>query len=349
MTARPFASLLLAALLALPAGLAGQDARPSGAAVVAGAVKAAEDLIRVLDEVQRRRLLLRFDDLEQRRRWSNLPVGIFERKGVRWGDLDATQRSRVLALIKVTLSPRGYQQILDNVGGDEALRKSSRRGGRVAFGRDEFFLSILGTPSRSEAWIWQFGGHHLAINATLARDKITLAPSLTGGQPMRYEAEGRKVHLLKDEVAAAHRLLDALSADQRSKAIRGPRHADMIFGPGREGAQPKDDGLRARELSAKQRRLLLALIEQRVGLLNVTHAAQAMAAIKAGLDDTWFAWYGPTEPGEPATYRIQGPRLLMEYAPQRMGGDPTQHVHAMWRDPANDYGSAFLKPRRRAY
>jgi len=40
------------------------------------------------------------------------------------------------------------------------------RGGSV-FGSDAFYLSILGTPTTTEPWMWQFGGHHLAINATI--------------------------------------------------------------------------------------------------------------------------------------------------------------------------------------
>jgi hypothetical protein len=58
--------------------------------------------------------------------------------------------------------------------------------------------------------------------------------------------------------------------------------------------------------------------------------------------DTWFAWSGPTTvtPGKniAAYYRIQGPKLVIEYAPQRLGGDPTMHIHTMYRDPTNDYG-----------
>ena len=70
-----------------------------------------------------------------------------------------------------------------------------------------------------------------------------------------------------------------------------------------------------------------------------------MAEIKAGLDDTWFAWSGPTtvEAGKNgrAYYRIQGPKLVIEYAPQRLGGDLAMHVHTIYRDPTNDYGEAF--------
>ena len=39
-----------------------------------------------------------------------------------------------------------------------------------------------------------------------------------------------------------------------------------------------------------------------------------------------------------AYYRIQGPKLVIEYAPQRLGGDPSMHIHTMYRDPTNDYG-----------
>jgi hypothetical protein len=67
-----------------------------------------------------------------------------------------------------------------------------------------------------------------------------------------------------------------------------------------------------------------------------------MAELRAGIGETWFAWSGPTtvEPGKniAAYYRIQGPNVVVEYAPQRMGGDASMHVHTMYRDPTNDYG-----------
>lgn len=42
-------------------------------------------------------------------------------------------------------------------------------------------------------------------------------------------------------------------------------------------------------------------------------------------------------------YRIQGPHLVIEYAPQTLGGDPAMHVHTMYRDPTNDYGRGLTK------
>jgi hypothetical protein len=37
-----------------------------------------------------------------------------------------------------------------------------------AFGEDEYYLAFVGTPSSTEPWMLQFGGHHLAINLTMA-------------------------------------------------------------------------------------------------------------------------------------------------------------------------------------
>lgn len=52
-------------------------------------------------------------------------------------------------------------------------------------------------------------------------------------------------------------------------------------------------------------------------------AVNRLTALKAKIDETYFAWYGPTTNGSAAYYRIQGPTLLIEYAPQ--GG--TNHIH----------------------
>jgi hypothetical protein len=35
-------------------------------------------------------------------------------------------------------------------------------------------------------------------------------------------------------------------------------------------------------------------------------------------------------------YRVQGPRLVIEFSPQGVEGDPTMHVHTIDRDPTND-------------
>ena len=94
-------------------------------------------------------------------------------------------------------------------------------------------------------------------------------------------------------------------------------------------------GLPARELDAGQRDLLRALLATYLGRVPDGLSRQADYADEAALDAIHLAWAGPTDPGEPHYYRLQGPRLLIEY-------DNTQrqanHAHSVWRDPATDFG-----------
>jgi hypothetical protein len=99
-------------------------------------------------------------------------------------------------------------------------------------------------------------------------------------------------------------------------------------------------GVAAAALDEAQREVLRALLD--VYVHRVPDAlADAEAAKYAGprLDALHFAWAGGIEPGEPHYYRIQGPRLLVEY-------DNTQrevnHAHSVWRDPDGDFGFDVL-------
>ena len=96
-----------------------------------------------------------------------------------------------------------------------------------------------------------------------------------------------------------------------------------------------------------QRAMLVNVIAQWAGIVNESYAKTRMAEIEADLNDTYFAWSGPTThaPGKNGSsyYRIQGPRLVIEFSPQGVGGDPTMHVHTIYRDPTNDYGITAAK------
>ena len=67
-----------------------------------------------------------------------------------------------------------------------------------------------------------------------------------------------------------------------------------------------------------------------------------MEAARAGIDETWFGWWGPTDILGAAYFHVVGPSIAMEYAPQVLGGDPTDHAHNMYRDPQNDYGALWI-------
>ncbi len=92
-------------------------------------------------------------------------------------------------------------------------------------------------------------------------------------------------------------------------------------------------------MTPAQQTMLLDLAHEWVGILNDEAATPRMAEIKGNLAKTYFAWSGPVTNGSAAYFRIQGPTLVIEYAPQR---DVT-HIHTIYRDPTNDYGVKLLK------
>lgn len=220
------------------------------------------------------------------------------------------------------------------------------RGGGAMFGKDLYYISFLGTPSEKNPWMLQFGGHHLALNITIAGERGVLTPTLTGAQPALYTIGGKTVRPLGQESDKALALLNALDENQRKQAILSYRVADLVLGPGQDGKTIQPEGLKATGMNEHQRAMLLDVISEWTGIIHESAAAARLAEIKAGLDDIWFAWSGPTTAAVgkniTAYYRIQGTNLVIEYAPQELGGDPAMHVHTMYRDPTNDYGRKLL-------
>lgn len=311
-------------------------------AETAHAVSAANALLKTLDDKTRAKAVFGFDDQAQRKKWSNLPTGIFSRAGLRLGDLSKPQREAAMAVMAAALSQAGYEKIVGIMEGDETLKTGG--GGRIIFGRDEYYLSFLGSPSATAPWSIQFGGHHLALNITFNGSQGTLAPSHTAAQPAKFTLDGKTIRPLGEENDRAFALINALDDSQRKQAILGAQFRDLVLGPGHDGKTLAPEGVRVASFTPQQRDLLLGLIRQWVGILPDDTANPKMEEIKAGLAETWFAWSGPTTLGSAAYFRIQGPAVFIEYAPQSLGGDATQHIHTIYRDPTNEYGRKWLKP-----
>jgi len=339
-------------------GLAQRGATSAGTPSEATAriVASAQTLLTTLDEAGRAKLQFPFEG-PQKTRWSNLPSGIFQREGLRLADLAPPQRASVMNLLSTALSRDGYRKVTDIMRGDEVLRKTQAEGGGrgapgagrgpgrggpggggVKFGEDEYYLAFLGTPSVTAPWRLQFGGHHLAINLTMAGSQSTMAPSLPAAQPATYTVEGRTVRPLGNENDKAFALINALSDAQRTEAILGYRVADLVLGAGKDGRTIQPEGIRASALSTAQQTMVLELVREWTGIMNDAFAEPRMAEIRAKLPDTYFAWSGATTSGSAAYFRIQGPTVVIEYAPQ--GG--VDHIHTIYRDPTNDYGAKFI-------
>jgi hypothetical protein len=302
-------------------------------------VAATKKFLATLDDAQRGKVVFDFKDDAQRKRWSNLPTGAVQRGGLRMGDLTKPQRDAAMAVLAAALSPQGYQKVQQIVEADEQLKTA---GGRMMFGRDEYYISFLGQPSTSAPWMIQFGGHHLGLNVTLVGEHGTLTPSHTGAQPAIYELEGKTVRPLGNEVDKALALLGSLDEAQRKQAILGFQMRDLVLGPGRDGQTIQPEGIKGSALTEKQRQMLLDLASEWTGIMHEAAAKAKMDEMKKNIAETWFAWSGPTDKGSAAYFRIQGPTVIIEYAPQRLGGDSTKHIHTIYRDPTNEYGKKWL-------
>ena len=358
MKALMFILALLLAGLARFDGLSSPAAQTSTAADgTMRAVTAANAFLATLSPAERSKALLELrPDLQSR--WSNLPTGTvmqvdrertktpMPRNGLRLGDLSQAQRDAVQALLRSTLSAEGLQKVNDIVASDEELER--RQGPNrpptapVRFGRAEYYVAILGTPSATAPWMLQFGGHHLAINVSYAGASRTLAPSHLGAQPALFTLESRTVRPLGDEVDKAVALLNALDVKQRQQATLGYAVADTVLAAGSDGKTIEPEGVRASTFTAAQRKMLMDLAGEWVRVADDAAAAARMKEIEATIAETYFAWSGPPTKEGGAYFRIQGPAVVIEYAPQALqtrgpDGAP-EHIHTIYRDPANDYG-----------
>ena len=348
--------VLLAAILVLSAVAISPPRASQSALATSRAVVAAEAFLGTLDQAQRAKANV---DLNEKTRivWSNLPtgmtmqVGATERNGVKLGDMTAAQEKAALALVAATLSRDGFQKVMAIVDADEVLEIKSaptrQASQRMRFGRAEFYLGILGKPSTTDPWMIQFGGHHLAINVTLVGQQNVLTPTHTGTQPATFSLQGKTIRPLGDENDKAFALINALNPEQQKQAILSYEVRNIVLGPGADGKTIAPEGIRASSFTPAQRTMLVDLTREWVDILGDDAAAAKMQEIQAGLADTYFAWAGATTNGKGAYFRIQGPAVLIEYAPQGSADTNVDHIHTIFRDPTNDYAAKLTSSGRR--
>src|SRR5262245_56614773 len=265
-----------------------------------------------------------------------MQVGATERNGLKLGAMTPAQQDAALKVLASVLSRDGYQKVMNIVNADQRLEETEgpRRAATAAvrFGRAEYYLAILGTPSPAGRWLLQFGGHHLAINVSIAGGGTVLTPTHTGAQPAAYTLNGETIRPLGRENDKAFALINALDAAQQKQAMLGYEVRNLVLGPGEDGKTIQPEGLRASAMNERQRSRLLDLAGEWVRILNDGAAAAKMKEIEANLGQTYYAWAGDTTNGKPAYFRVQGPTVVIECAPQ----NSVDHVHTIYRDPTND-------------
>ena len=106
-------------------------------------------------------------------------------------------------------------------------------------------------------------------------------------------------------------------------------------------SEPK--GIPAADFDAEQREMLRALLATYLDRAPTGVSPLHRYDDEAALDAVHFAWAGPTAPGEPHYYRLQGPQLFLEWDNTQRNAN---HAHSVWRDPTSDFGLDVLARHR---
>ena len=303
-------------------------------------VAAARLFLDSLDDNQRQAATYRFTDNAQRSNWSNFPEGMVPRGGVKLGVLSAIQRANLDKFLDELLSEDGMKNITYQLAAADLLI-SGDLFGVMKYGSEYFYAAFLAEPSSTEPWMFQFGGHHLAINATVFGPNVSFSPMLTGGQPLHLRLDGDEIFITQRETAAAQAFMDSLTDEQKGQAVRAEQPIDLLLGPGKYGATVAPEGIKGSELTAMQRTLLLDVIEARLGFMNNDDYAEKMKTVVAEIEDTYFGWWGRQGVLGAAYFRVTSPSMVIEYAVQN-GEGTIDHAHSMYRELDNDYGSAWI-------
>jgi len=320
------------------------DSTPRTVATVAPgspAVSAAVAFLESLSSEQRVTAVLEPGN-SRRSNWSNLPPGSvrFERNGVRIGDLDLEQTDALDHFLAVALSPAGYAVVTGIVRAEDALAES-RGGDRSRFSAENYWLAFFGEPSDQSPWGWQFGGHHLAVNVTVADGRSYLSPTFLGIEPATFVDGNATVAPLNPFADAGRAAISSLDAGTRAEATLASRPNGVQTGAGRDGVVPEIQGAAAGDWSAEQQQVLLDAVGLWVGVLDAASAQARMDEIQSELEELYFAWHGEVDDG-PIYFRIQGPSLIIEFSTEGRLGGAGPHYHSMYRDPSNEYGQAAV-------
>jgi hypothetical protein len=309
---------------------------------------AARALLGALSDEQRARVQFPVDD-DEWRRWANMHFP--PRQGVGFAETSESQRDAVWALIAASLSARGFELARDVTRLEEHL--AELMDDHDQYGEHLYWITIMGEPSDSEPWGWQFEGHHLVINFFVLGDQVVMTPTFMGGEPVIAESgkyEGTSI--LQSEQALGLALINALTTAERSEAIIDPdktgnNNRGEFF---QDNAVVPLQGLSLAALEGDRRRLAEQLIRVYVDNLRPEHAAIRMTEILAHWDDTYFAWVGDTDEDAVFYYRVQSPVVMIEFdhqSPVALSDSPEptrRHIHTVVRTPnGNDYGKDLLR------
>jgi hypothetical protein len=345
------AMLACIAVMTVATGAAAHEARncESAAGGAGPAQAAAKTFLGSLGPVQRAYAVRGFNK-PAATRWSNLPIALAPRVGVRLGDLNAAQAATANALLRTALSSCGVE-LLDGIrAADGMLKPLDSRG--IGWDPANYFIAFIGEPSADKPWSLKVDGHHIALNITFNAAHVSATPLFDGVEPVEFKVSDRAYEPLAPQAGAMRALATAVAGAPGAK-LEG-EFRDVTRGSTPDGDTnfpvtypqgPTGRGAAYAALSPPQQALVQAAMLRWVELPNGAISKPLMAdySTAAALAQTYVGMAGSPDLSRPGSYvRIDGPRIWIEFIVQPAVADPAKvHYHTIWRDKLADYGGAF--------
>jgi hypothetical protein len=326
----PTRRTVLAAAALLPFGVASAQTVDAAQRIA----DAANRFLISLDEGQRQKAMIAFDSAN-RLDWHYIPRS---RSGLTLGEMRPTQADAARALFASVLNQRGLE-LLDGVRLLEGVLREQQGSFRDPA---RYYVSVFGTPGHFP-WGWRFEGHHLSLNVALPiAGRVSVTPFFTGAHPATVrDGPNRGFRLLGASEDIARQIMAGLNDQQRKAAtIANRSFGEIVASPQREQDLGNPKGLLLGEMTSAQRTMVEALMDRFLGTLAADLLAQQKQRVmEQGLATFRFAWAGSLTPGEAHYFRVHGPVTLIEHDNTQNGAN---HIHAVWRDLAADFGRDAL-------
>ena len=322
---------LAAALLTAPLALAGNPAIEMG--------RAAKSFLKGLDTEQQKKAAFDFK-AEERENWHFIPL---DRKGLKLSELTPAQTHYAYALLATGLSQKGMMNATTIMSLEAILAEMEND--PVKRDTQKYYIAVFGEPSAKKetgTWGWRFEGHHLSLNYTIINGNVITTPAFFGTNPAHVKKGPRRgTRVLGRLEDLGRALMKSLKEANKPVVFSEKAPRDILTGQDRTAKMPEDQGIKASEMTAEQKKKLLAILREFASNGRPEINAPAMKAIAEAVNDLQFAWAGGLKKGDPHYFRVVGGKFfLVEYANTQ---NDANHAHAVWRVFNGDFGRDILK------
>jgi hypothetical protein len=294
-----------------------------------------------------------------RTEWTNLPIGLQKRNGIRYGHLSEKSKIAFHHVLTTLFSSQGYLKTTSIMVLDDVLNEVYKEVYERKMISDQiyqeiralnwdygnYFIAIWGTPNMTDPWGLKFEGHHISINLSAVGDQVSLTPLFLGTDPAEVTiTKYAGLRVLSKEEDYGLLLINSLREEQKQIAtLSQDVPGDIITNPSNSQRITAYKGIKGSELDKEQKDKLMMLIKEYINNLEHTNSSKFLSKInESGIDEIYFAWIGSYKAREPNYYIINGPDFIIEYDNAGFNNNGN-HIHSIWREKDNDFGEDILK------